>query len=100
MLDQEGAKCDEWQLNLVVSLLVGRESLPLSSSECRLGWKQQESIHRGQGSASSAVLQGFLLDIKIVCSFVGWGGVSLHLRACRGISRHMWNQYQEDMVAT
>lgn len=89
MLDQEGAKCDEWQLNLVASLLVGRESLPLSSSKRRLQWKRHESANRGQGSASSTLLRGFLLGIKSEPTFVGWGGVCLHLRGCGGISRHM-----------
>lgn len=36
MLEQEGAKCDEWQLNLVASFSVGRDSLPLGSSKRRL----------------------------------------------------------------
>lgn len=47
MLDQEGAKCDEWQLNLVASFLVGRDSLPLSSSERRLRWKRRVSGSTG-----------------------------------------------------
>lgn len=86
MLDQESAKCDEWQLNLVSSLLVSREILPLSSSECRFQWKH-EPVHGGQGSASSTLLQGLLFGIRSAWSFMGWGEVALHLRACRGISR-------------
>lgn len=43
MLGQGDAKCDEWQLNLVASLLVGRKSLPLRRRVRRLRWKRRES---------------------------------------------------------
>lgn len=89
MLDQEGAKCDEWQLNLVASLLVGRESLPLSSSECRLQWKWCQSTGaRDQPAPLSCEDSSWVSKVCIVL----WAGVecpSTHeLVECKGISRH------------
>lgn len=74
MLDQEGPKCEERQLNLMASLLAGRHRLPLSSSEHGLRREQRVSPSAGPAFGKLHVFQGLRLDIKVCIGLLAWEG--------------------------
>lgn len=74
MLDQEGPKCEERQLNLMASLLAGRHRLPLSSSEHGLRREQRVSPSAGPAFGKLLCVSRTPLGYQSVHRFAGLGG--------------------------